>query len=191
MKYRCLQKPAYRFGDYEAVSLREQDIMSIKQWRNEQMAVLRQNKVLTDEDQRNYYQHVVLPTFDQEQPRIILFSFLYRGECIGYGGLTNNEWICQRAEISFLLNTARTTDRAGYRNDFTAFLTLMKKVAFEDLHFNRLFTETYDIRPHHVQILEDNGFVYEGRMRQHAVVDGRFVDSLLHGCLKEFYDANR
>ncbi|MUG72493.1 GNAT family N-acetyltransferase [Paenibacillus validus] len=191
MKYRCLKESFYRTGGYEAVTLRQQDMLSIKQWRNEQMSVLRQSKVLTDEDQQSYYQHVVRPSFEQEHPTIILFSFLLDGECIGYGGLTNNDWMCKRAEISFLLNTNRIMDKAGYRNDFTAFLALMKKVAFEDLHFNRLFTETYDIRPHHVMILEESGFQYEGRMRQHAVVDGKFVDSLLHGCLKEFNHANR
>ncbi|MNC80618.1 hypothetical protein D3C75_1334820 [compost metagenome] len=67
----------------------------------------------------------------------------------------------------------------------------MKKVTFDTLQFNRLFTETFDIRPLHISILEKCGFQYEGRMKQHAYVAGALVDSILHGYLKEFYDAER
>ncbi|UJF33199.1 GNAT family N-acetyltransferase [Paenibacillus hexagrammi] len=189
MKYRCLTNQEFIYGDYQIVPLREQDIFHIKQWRNEQITVLRQKRLLTNEDQLRYYRNAVSPTFEVEQPSIVLFSYLLQNDCIGYGGLTNIDWESKRAEISFLLNTKRISDPDIYKKDFQSFLTLMKKVAFDELRWNRLFTETYDIRPHHIRILEESGFQFEGRMRQHVLIDGDWVDSLLHGCLKESWHA--
>lgn len=188
MSYRCLKRSEWQEGGYITVPLREEDMSLLKEWRNEQKDVLRQNHVLTDEDQRRYYRDVVRPSFEQAEPRNVLFSLLTEDRCIGYGGLTSMDWYSKRAEISFLVDTKRTEDAIGYRRDFTAFLTLMKNVAFIDLHFHRLFTETFDIRPLHISILEENGFLPEGRMREHVRIGGRYVDSLLHGCLKESYD---
>jgi RimJ/RimL family protein N-acetyltransferase len=54
--------------------------------------------------------------------------------------------------------------------------------------FSRLFTETYDIRPHHVAVLEKVGFRLEGRLRKHIAVEGVVTDVLFHGLLLEDYD---
>ena len=65
----------------------------------------------------------------------------------------------------------------------------MKRVAFDDLGFNRLFTETYAFRHEHISLLEKNGFRFEGKMKQHTMINGTFVDSLLHGYLREYQHA--
>lgn len=184
--YKCVPRETYRSGDYSITTIRQQDMMSIKTWRNEQIAVLRQSRPLTEEDQNCYYRQAVLPSIDAEKPPMVLFSFLAGDRCIGYGGLTNIDWTSKRAEISFLLDTTLTCDIARYQQYFKTFLALIKEVAFESLHLNRLFTETYDIRPHHVAALEESGFVREGRLRQHVVIEGRFVDSLIHGCVRGY-----
>jgi RimJ/RimL family protein N-acetyltransferase len=189
MNYQCLRKQVWVNGPYSVTPLREEDIYRIREWRNEQMDVLRQNRLLTEADQVKYYQETVMASFEAEEPRIILFSFLLDGRCIGYGGLTNIDWVSGRAEISFLVDTARAGDAAGYREDFSAFLSLMKEVAFRDVHFNRLFTETFDIRPVHIEILEANGFRLEGKMREHVRIGDRVVDSFIHGYLKGYRDA--
>jgi RimJ/RimL family protein N-acetyltransferase len=184
MKYSILKNNIYKVENYSVVPMRKEDIFLIKQWRNEQIEILRQNQPLTDEDQLNYYENVVIPSFSQTQPKIILFSYLHNNRCIGYGGLTNIDWHSKRVELSFILDTKLVTDPTQYELDFTHFITLMKKVVFEDLEFNRIFTETYAFRHAHISILEKNGFRFEGKMRQHVVINGQFVDSLLHGFLK-------
>lgn len=171
---------------YSVRPIQEQDMLFIKEWRNAQMNVLRQSKVLTDEDQLRYYQNVVVQSFTDSYTKIILMSFLQNGELIGYGGLTNIDWSAKRAEISFLLNPIRTLAPETYEADFLQFLDFMRAIAFQELSFNRLFTETYDIRPLHISILEKFGFRLEGRMKQHVHIQGKFVDSLLHGYLKEY-----
>lgn len=185
MKYKCLPNLPISLGDYSMDGITEENAMLIKQWRNEQMTVLRQDHLLTDEEQIAYYQNVIKLSFEIEQPRLIILSYLLNGDLIGYGGLTNIDWFSQRAEISFLLATNRTLDHETYNNEFTIFLKLIKKIAFNELKFNRLFTETFEIRPWHIAALENNEFIFEGRLKEHVFINGRFVDSLIHGCLKE------
>lgn len=177
----------YILNQYRLIPLRKEDIIDIMNWRNDQMNILRQKKLLTPNDQINYYKNVVVPSFNELKPSLILLSFLFSNKCIGYGGLTNIDWNSKRAEVSFLLDTKRIKNKQQYDRDFSSFLTILKKIAFEDLKFNRLFTETFDIRPYHISILEKNGFVLEGRMREHVLINNKFVDSLLHGYLKKNY----
>ncbi|MEX2230701.1 MAG: GNAT family N-acetyltransferase [Cyclobacteriaceae bacterium] len=189
--YNCLPMQVFKYGLYEVQPYRFQDLFKIKEWRNSQIDVLRQKKVLTDEDQIAYYQKIIEPSFKETHPRIILFSFLFDSELIGYGGLTNCSWEDKRSELSFLVSTIRATEEELYKNDFSAFIHLMTQVNFEILQFNRLFTETFDIRPLHITTLEKNGFVREGVMKEHVIIGGRSVDSVIHGLLRSYYKQNR
>ncbi|MGV3611842.1 MAG: GNAT family N-acetyltransferase [Fluviicola sp.] len=182
-----LNKLVYSLNDFQVTPMRESDIFLIKDWRNAQMDVLRQAKLISDEEQLNYYRNVVVPGFEKEEPNIMLFSFLHAGECIGYGGLTNIHWSDKRVELSFLVNPDHAADLSVYEQDFSHFIELMKEITFKELGFNRIFTETYDIRDHHIGILESCGFLLEGRMRSHVCINGIFVDSLIHGLLKKDY----
>ena len=169
------------------VPLRAKDIFKIKEWRNAQIDVLRQTKILTNEDQKRYYKSSIAPTFRQKEPRQILFSYLNGGRLIGYGGLTNIDWTNRRAEISFLVDPGIAGRRGEYARVFSCFLELLKEVAFDILAFHRIYTETFSFRKHHVRILEKSGFVNEGTMREHVEFRGKYYDSLLHGYLRQEY----
>lgn len=188
--YKCLNQNQYLYQNYELIPIREEDIMLIKDWRNAQIAVLRQKKPLTEQAQRQYFEQVIWPTFIMDRPPQILFSFLKDNICIGYGGLVHISWEDKRGEVSFLLNPERVENKKVYREDFLAYLHLLKEVAYKDLQFNRLTGETYDLRPYHVSIMEEAGFRLEGRMKRHIYHDGVYVDSLIHGHLPE-YDEKR
>ena len=186
--YRHLPQAEYRWQNYQLVPIRYEDREPIRAWRNAQLEVLRQAEPLTTEQQDAYFQRVVLPLFEQEQPGQLLFSLLHNNELIAYGGLVHLSWPDGRAEVSFLVDPTRAAEPATYRQDFRAHLRLLGEVAFEGLKFNRLFTETYDIRPAHVAILEEAGFRLEGRLRQHVQLKpGTFADSLMHGQLAADY----
>jgi len=191
MIYKCLKSNEYHHGDYTLVPLREQDILYIKDWRNEQIEVLRQKKLLSDKDQIRYYKNHVFPLFNEPRPFQILLSYLKEDRCIGYGGLTNIDWEYKRTELSYLAETVRARDEKIYSEDFTSYLVMIKKVVFEDLSFNRIFTETFDIRPLHVLLLEKSGFRYEGRLKKHVYINDKYTDSLIHGYLKEYYESGR
>ena len=183
--------PAYRHGAYQLTPIRYEDREPIRAWRNAQLEVLRQAAPLTAAQQEAYFQRVVLPLFEQEQPEQLLFSLLHDDELVAYGGLVHISWPDSRAEVSFLATPTRVADPATYHRDFRTYLRLLGRVAFEDLRLNRLVTETYAIRPAHVAIMEEAGFRREGCLRQHVrLASGIFADSLLHGQLAADYAAD-
>lgn len=185
--YRCLHRQVFVLGAYAIGPLQAEHMELIRVWRNEQLDILRQSKLLSMDDQQRYYQNAVQPLYDQPEPPMILVSYFYQDELIGYGGLTNIDWEAQRAELSVLLATQRTHSIPKYQTEFGIFLKLLKQLAFKELNINRIFSETYDIRPHIVAILEQEGFRPEGRMKQHVKIQGQYVDALIHGCLREHY----
>ena len=186
--YRPLPPADFRWKNYQLVPIRYEDREPIRAWRNAQLEVLRQAEPLTAEQQDTYFQRVVLPQFEQEQPGQLLFSLLQNDQLVAYGGLVHISWRDLRAEVSFLADPVRAAEPDTYRRDFRAHLRLLGQVAFAELKFNRLFTETYDIRPAHVAILEEVGFQLEGRLRQHVrLAPDTFTDSLMHGQLAADY----
>ncbi len=159
------------------------DIESIRVWRNQQMNVLRQSKMLTPEKQKEYFDLNVWPEKLKCDPKQILFAVELDRKLIGYGGIVHISWTDKRAEVSFLLAPEFSENKKLYANIFRRFLNLLKQIAFMDIGLHKLWTETYDLRPDHVLILEESGFVKEGVLREHNQIDLRRVDSLIHGCL--------
>jgi RimJ/RimL family protein N-acetyltransferase len=184
MKYRCLNQQNFGEENYQIVPIRREDMGLIKQWRNEQIDILRQSRELSDEDQSKYWKVVIAPGFQEQNPKQLLFSFLHKGKCIGYGGLTHIDWDAKRGEVSFLLETRRTKDEKSYQIEFLVFLELLKRAAFGDLNFHRIFAETFNVRSVHLATLEHFGFKYEGTLKDHVRVRGEYCDSLIHGLIK-------
>lgn len=121
------------------------------------MKVLRQSTPISPEQQVEYFSQHIWPSMDVPRPANILISLFKNGFLIGYGGLVHIAWEHKRAELSFLLATERLQDLAIYAEDFSAFLGLIKRIVFEDLKLHRIFTETYDILPHHISIYRPQG----------------------------------
>ena len=183
-QYRCLKQQVFMHGAYRLEPVSDTYIQHIREWRNGQLDVLRQSRLLTEAEQISYFNGQIFPSMEQEQPSQILFGLFYNDAFIGYGGLVHIAWRDFRGEVSFLVDTGRASQNELYRQDFLNYLELIKMVAFDGLGFNRIFTETYDIRPFHISILEESGFRLEGTMREHVCVNATFVHSLLHGFLK-------
>lgn len=156
-------------------SLEKSDLTPIKRWRNEQRDVLRQNKILTDKDQVNWY---ALLQQDKKQK---IFSIIgAKGELLGYCGITNIDWYNRRGEVSFLLRTG--ISKADYRKYFLDVLDQLKKYFFSILKLHKLFTETFEYRKFHISILEKFGFKRSGVLVDHIYKKGKYYDSLVH-CL--------
>ena len=185
-KYPSLSKNKYCVGKYCITPLRRKDIQKIRIWRNEQIDVLRQTKLLSKKEQIRYYNGEITRSFYQKQPKMILFSILLNDSCIGYGGLVHIDWSSKRGEISIITKTERNYDQKIYRKDFRAFFKLIKKLAFEELGLNRLVTETYEIRPYVIKLLEDMTFKEDRRMKKKVKIKEKYFDSLIHGCLKTY-----
>jgi RimJ/RimL family protein N-acetyltransferase len=184
--WECLKNQHFTDGAYALVPIALAHIEPIRIWRNSQMDVLRQAEPISVEQQEDYYARHIFPTMTRTRPPNVLVGFLANGSLIGYGGLVHIAWEHRRAEISFLLDNARTCDEAGYARDFTAFLRLVCEMAFKDLQLHRMFAETYSIRGHHIRVLEAAGFRLEGTMRDHVLINGKYCNSVIHAALNPY-----
>ncbi|MDB4324996.1 GNAT family N-acetyltransferase [Flavobacteriaceae bacterium] len=176
--YKVLQKQVFEDENFSIVPIRFEDRMDILKWRNEQIFHLRQNKPLTIKNQDNYFATVVAELFEQDKPNQILFSYLENGVCIGYGGLVHINWIDKNAEISFVMNTKLEKD--SFKFYWKNYISLIEKVAFEELSFHKIFTFAFDLRPHLYEVLLDCKFKEEARLSEHCFFDNKFIDVVIH-----------
>lgn len=183
MKYKSLKNNSIQELDFEIRPISLNDMESIRVWRNQQMDVLRQKKVITKEEQVFYFNNYIIPTFNQKFPNQIIFSFLKSNVLIGYGGLVHISWEDKRAEMSFLLNPDYILDSTIYKEYFQVFIKFMKIVSFQQLNFHKLFTETYSQRKFHISILEECGFEIEGILRDHINLNNKYINSLIHSII--------
>jgi len=176
--YKTLNKQVYKSGDYTITPIRSEDRLDIMKWRNEQIYHLRQNKPLTETDQDNYFKNVIQIQFNQNLPDQILFSFLKNDVCIGYGGLVHINWTDKNAEISFIMNTNLEKNR--FHEIWTAYLTLIEKVAFDELQLHKVFVYAFDLRPHLYEVLEHSNYFKEATFIEHCFYNNKFIDVIIH-----------
>jgi len=168
---------------YELKKIELADMEAIRVARNEQIDVLRQKHPISKEEQIAYFNNAVAVEQAKKNPQMILYSLFKDGLWIGYGGLVHIDWEHKRAEVSFLVATARAQDEKLYAQDFSNFLKLLTKIAFVDLKLHRLYTETFAFRKEHIQILEKFGFKKEGVLKEHLLIKGIPHHSIMHGLL--------
>lgn len=178
--YKCLHIDQLSEGNFTLVPIRDADRYAILNWRNAQIDILRQQAPLTKEQQDTYFNTTVVQLFEQEKPEQLLWSFLENGKLIGYGGLVHIDWINKTAEISFLTETSRNQSKEQFISDWVNYLSILKKIAKEHLHFNSIFTYAYDIRPNLYIALEKSGFKETKRIKNFIEIDKEMKDVVIH-----------
>lgn len=176
--YKVLNKQTFTSGKYSIVPLRLKDRYAIMKWRNEQLFHLRQSKLLTSEDQDQYFDKVIIPLFNSSYPDQILFSFLKEGEFVGYGGLVHINWYDKNAEISFLMNTELEID--FFESFWNKFLSLIEIVGFEELRFHKIYTYAFDLRPKLYSVLDKAAFNDVVELKQHCYINDEFISVKIH-----------
>lgn len=183
--YRCLRDQELISGQFTLKTVQDEDVEDIRIWRNGQLDVLRQAEPISSSQQQKYFEQSIWPAMELEKPENILLTFFEGGRRIGYGGLVHISWEHRRAEVSFLLDTVISEDVRERKRYFSIYLKMIQGFAFENLSLNRLTTETYDVRPDYINVLEENNFICEGRLRRHVIINGEYVDSLCHAVLNQ------
>ena len=176
--YKVLKSQVFSKDQYSIVPLRYKDRMDILKWRNEQIYHLRQEKLLTEIDQENYFMNIVNKSFNNDQPSQLLFSYLKGETCIGYGGLVHVNWIDINAEVSFIMNTE--LENEYFSMHWKIFLGLIEQVAFKDLKLYKIFTYAFDLRPKFFKVLEEENWLKEAVLKRHFCLYGNFKDILIH-----------
>jgi len=180
-----LKAQIFREEKYSIKSICEDDIETIRIWRNEQKIVLRQSNHISRAAQVDYFNASIWPSMILDKPNNLLMSFFLEDSLIGYGGLVHIDWLNSRGEVSFLVDTTIAQSIEKYRECHAAFLALLSELAFEDLGLNKIYTVTWDIRGKHIKNLETAGFCLDGVLREHVSIDGKHHDALIHSILKD------
>ncbi len=180
MKYKVLSASEYLHKSLKLTAIDSKYIQLIREWRNSQISILRQNQFISEEQQNIYFLNKVFPLFDSSNPEQILFNIFYEGKFIGYGGIVHISYDNKTGEISFLLNPSIEPDEF-YESVFHDFLVLMDKVAFIEMGLNKLYTETFSSRSEHISMLENAGYIREGVRQSHLIINNHVADIYLHG----------
>jgi RimJ/RimL family protein N-acetyltransferase len=176
--YKKLSKQIFIYKDYSIIPIRLNDRFKIRNWRNEQIEILRQDHYLTIKEQNEYFKNTVKKSFEVIEPNQLLFSFLFKKQLIGYGGLVHIDWTNRNSEISFLIDTK--LNKTNFKEYWNIFLNLIEQVAFIQLNFKKIYTYAYDIRPNLTEILEQSNFRLEARLKNHHKIGLSYVDVLIN-----------
>lgn len=99
-------------------------------------------------------------------------------EVIGTAMIFNFEREANHAEIGYVFH--RSSWGKGYGTEAVA---MMSSFAFDSLKLHKLNARVVDANFGSARILEKNGFLLEGRLRDHHYIKGVYYDSLLFGKL--------
>ena len=157
--YRILNNKTYLFSDYTVKPLSFYALMRIRRWRNDQINILRQKEKLSILKQIIYYKEIIKFRCDKS-PKNILFGYYLKNKLIGYGGFVHIDWSSASCELSFLLDT-KYYETNEYEIHFNLINNIILEIAFNDLKFKEIRTEVYNLRPVHLQCLNNLGFVQQ------------------------------
>jgi RimJ/RimL family protein N-acetyltransferase len=67
-----------------------------------------------------------------------------------------------------------------FEKNWEIFLNLIQKIAFEEVHFHKIYTFAFDLRPRLYAALTHEGFKEEARLSEHVRHLDTFIDVLIH-----------
>lgn len=119
---------------------------------------------------------------EQSSDKIILAICLKEGDVhVGNVSLDSIEDRHRTARLSiFVGDHAQRGKSIGSRA-----IRLLARYAFDFLNLNRIWCKATAGDDRIVRFYESLGFVQEGIMRRHEYIDGRYVDKLIFGLLKD------
>jgi len=182
-KYNCLNKNKYIFKNYSLETIQPSEIEKIRTLRNNNIKILRQVNKIRKDQQILYFKQKIWPDMKTKKPKNILLSFKKNNVLIGYGGFVHISWENNRSEMSFIMDDINE-NKDTYIKNFKIFFLLLKKIAFKDLNFKKIYAETFTHRKKHIQILESFGFRREGELKKHYYFNNLYIDSILHSYIK-------
>ena len=180
-KYKCLGNESLGIHEISVSAIQPTEIETIRIWRNQQKRILRQIVDISAKEQIMYYQESIWKFLDDPTPGQILLAVHKNRQLVAYGGLVHISWENLRAEISFLTDTNIKPESLEYEYLFDSFLKIIEQIAKDKLNLHKLTLETYEIRKEHIKVIESAGYAREGSLADHKLIDGAWVNSILHG----------
>jgi RimJ/RimL family protein N-acetyltransferase len=100
---------------------------------------------------------------------------------VGVTGFHAIDWLSRAGELGLVLGE-KSVWNAGLGTD--AVRTLVRW-GFRELNLNRVFLRVFEDNAPAIRCYEKVGFKHEGRLRQDRYQDGRYLDTLIMGLLRE------
>jgi len=107
------------------------------------------------------------------------------GEHVGNIYLRDINWVSRNASMHLFIGSSEFRKK-GY--GYEAIRQLLAH-AFLDLNLNRIHIEMLATNANAIKVYEKCGFVMEGRLKQHAFKQGKFVDVLVMGLTSDQYNS--
>lgn len=123
--------------------------------------------------------NVVASRFDDYHASEFRWMVEYGGEIIGTVAVSQPSWAMGYAEISYMLGQAYHGRGLG-----TQAVALMIEKAFRESDLVRLFATISVENLASQRLVEKLGFVQEGRLREHYLIQERRVDEFVYGLLR-------
>lgn len=161
--------------------LQEKDLPTLFAWINDRESVLYNApyKPISDFEHRSWYKSI------SASPDC--FFFIVRrvsdDEAIGSCQLRSIHTVHQNAELQIRIGEAANRGQ-GFG---TEALRLLLRFAFKDLNLERVYLHTFATNAVAIRIYEKVGFVHEGVLRKAAYVNGKYVDVIVMGILRDEY----
>jgi hypothetical protein len=178
--YKLIPNLPVKIRDSVIDVIKPEHIEQIRNWRNQQIRILRQAHQISPEDQIEYFKKSVWSELESLRPNQILLSINKFNTLIGYGGLVHINWDTLEAEVSFLLKTKLTSDLEEYNKLFVDFLDGIELIAGKFLKLRRLTLETYEFRVTHIQVIENSGYTRHNLTQFTAGQDRKKYNSVFH-----------
>ncbi len=131
--------------------------------------------------QRDFDREIADPPKDK-----IEFAIEIDGAYVGRCGLYNIDRTARRAELGIGIGEGDYRGR-GYGREAVA---LLLDYAFRLRNLRRVWLEVHADNERGIRAYKACGFVEEGRMREHAWLDGRHVDNVIMGVLREEWEGS-
>jgi RimJ/RimL family protein N-acetyltransferase len=107
-------------------------------------------------------------------------------QLIGTCQLHSIHTVHRSAELQIRIGKAENRNK-GHGTEATRRLL---DVAFKDLNLNRIYLHVFSTNKFAIRMYEKMGFSLEGTLRQAAFINGRYIDILVMGMLKDDYGAS-
>lgn len=157
---------------YLLQGLEHKHIQIIREWRNAQLNILRQQKPNTPEEQEEYWRKYANECATY-RPKNYLYILNYDGRPIGYGGFVHIDWNLLEAEVSFLSDPARH-DSETYRQDFAWFLKEVSELAKTPQWGLKALTGETFLVPSHRPMAEHFGCLGRAGFRTIATIANKY-----------------
>lgn len=156
-------------------AIEESDLTQLRDWRNDDRLrhYFRGSRLLNMVNQHDWLGHI------SSSPEVEMFGIEADEVLVGTCGLCYINWVYRTAEVSVYVAPHLWVTGIAIQA-----LRLLQRKAFEEFNLHRLWTEVYEFHLAKITLLEQYGFVLEGRLREHTFKSGRYYDSLMYGLLR-------